>query len=887
MRYTRIIATILALIVAASCAVDNVDGPVVSTPTSGDIVSVMGRITRFDDCKVDTRSSKDEDEAYVTSMALAVFPINEDDSIGDCIDYTYLTGNNLLFSIDRGDKKYEGYNNEDEFALYIFANVPDMPHKLPDDGLTLDDLLDKAYSSNGILRPEDGFPMVGSLGDYVNAHGDGHRFKLNPNLVGGKKVLPTLDGEDKDLLNIPMKALFAKMTFSISVAADQSVKENDPPMFALSSYEVVNIPDGGILLEGSNTEQNVTANGSAEVTYSASTTGGASINFSFYLPERLLEPATKSADYDYPFRQTDGSIRREDSVYMQRFKGKLLGDNQKATHIILKGKFRDHQEQYFDVVYTIYLGANSYDDFNIKRNTQYFNTVTIMGITASEDQSLNGDGVAIDHRVNVESGLPIIVNLRRETLLDSHFEVRPLRVRYLDGEDVPNGAKVTVTVGKVNASDPEPNWVRVEHKNNDGGDSKYLSSGKRRYFTTDLVSTELAESGKSQEASLSKGSQETFWIYVDQCDEPAPLSDPNQMRKAKITVTYADADNMTQYVEPLEYIICQYKLFPVETVRNAGTANESTFVYYIEHEEEYLYNYDADDDYGQTKQEGMPWGLNSVQLSKEYFSFDPDLTPNVNWTTYETKAARPYYDFYIKKHDSFASDNGGTVREYPGQAFTQEIAKNAGIGKLTLAQTANSAVEYCYNRNKRDANGDVVEVEWYLPSADELEDFIVPAYGSFPEFQNNYYWTSQPAYIRNIFYYETSSTVASPTVYDDNKEYARATKVKSLGNNQFEYAKSGLDTEPTPYVNRTHEGYENLGYFYEMHYWKGSNDYGPHKDGTQPGGDERYTTKSWFNKKNYYIHLGFLDDMMQEGYHHRTKSNRVRCVRNVVTQNQQ
>ena len=63
------------------------------------------------------------------------------------------------------------------------------------------------------------------------------------------------------------------------------------------------------------------------------------------------------------------------------------------------------------------------------------------------------------------------------------------------------------------------------------------------------------------------------------------------------------------------------------------------------------------------------------------------------------------------------------------------------------------AVEYCYSRNKRNADG-TVDVKWYLPSADELEDFIVAGYSAFKEFQDNYYWTSQPAYIRNAFYYE-------------------------------------------------------------------------------------------------------------------------------------
>jgi hypothetical protein len=37
----------------------------------------------------------------------------------------------------------------------------------------------------------------------------------------------------------------------------------------------------------------------------------------------------------------------------------------------------------------------------------------------------------------------------------------------------------------------------------------------------------------------------------------------------------------------------------------------------------------------------------------------------------------------------------------------------------------------------------------------------------------------------------------------------------------------------------------------------------------------------------YHVHLGHLYDMTQEGYHHRTKKNRVRCVRADLTTNNQ
>ena len=42
-------------------------------------------------------------------------------------------------------------------------------------------------------------------------------------------------------------------------------------------------------------------------------------------------------------------------------------------------------------------------------------------------------------------------------------------------------------------------------------------------------------------------------------------------------------------------------------------------------------------------------------------------------------------------------------------------------------------------------------------------------------------------------------------------------------------------------------------------------------------GDERYTDTNNGDKR-YFVHLGHLDDLMQEGYQRRTKNNRVRCA---------
>ncbi len=322
-------------------------------------------------------------------------------------------------------------------------------------------------------------------------------------------------------------------------------------------------------------------------------------------------------------------------------------------------------------------------------------------------------------------------------------------------------------------------------------------------------------------------------------------------------------------------------------------------------------NYASDAQYGKT-QDGMPWGLDGKQLSKEHYSYDSDeLTPNVDWGKYENEETRrPYYDFYTWQQDSTILKAAGFSRTEDvchdiagaGRHFTEVIAENSntGVKYVTLGEQPTSAVGYCYSRNKRNSDG-TVDVKWYLPSADELEDFIVPAYSSFKEFQDNYYWTSQPAYIRNIFYYEyqrnalSGKSIARPTVYDDNTKYARATKV-IYENGEYKPAKSGLDSLPTPIVDnrsRNNRGnYEIVGYFYVMHQYKryykniwssATEEIGPDRTDVQKNKDAGIDVTNgsydeWYDEK-YYVHLGHLENMMQEGYQPRTKNNRVRCVR--------
>lgn len=882
MRFLHFILAFVASVVVSACTTTDIDVYVdpTETPANGGDLQVVGRITQYTDCDVATRSKKEGDESKVTSMGLALFPI-EDGVIGNCLYYDFKLGGSIVFIVDRKNEVFNNYVDK-QFAMYIFANMQDaegFPTKSADGvGKSLDYFRERAVTVSADVAdiPANGFPMMGSLGNNVQGaiDADGGKLILKPSKTAtNEDGLPLVNGDPSDNLEIPLKSMYAKFTFTISVKPDQEIVGNKAPRFDLVSYEVNNIPAKVDTNSATNDDNNVTDK-SAVVSVGNYAQGATVATFDFYLPERYLSPSKaldnvlptelKKGTYDKTVDKNENGYRDEDERYHQRYKN-LLVEGKAATYVTINGKYTDHQGHPYDVAYNIYLGGNNVDDFNIIRNTHYDNSVTIRGISTSSDQAADKEAISIDWRVNVERSTPLVINLRRESLLDAHFEVRPLRLR-LVGETIPTGTSATVQILNQDGTENNiPGWIRLEasgnttaHITTDG-----VSKGKRMYFTTDLVTNTLKNNTKLTVSNLTAANQ-TVWIYVDE-------NTTTTSRAAIVRVTY---DGKAK-----DYKIVQNGLYSV-----VGAVSGKK--YYIEQYEEYLYNYDAEDSYGQTKQEGMPWGLENKTISSEHraFSASGELQ---DWLS---SNIRPYYDFYIKKYDSEIKT--GVMHEYEGQEFTSEIytKSNGGVRRLTLAESANGAVEYCYNRNKRNSDGSIANVEWYLPSADELEDFIVPAYASFEEFQDNYYWTSQPAYIRNYFYYHgvlTGDTHGE--IYVENKDYARATKVNYDQNlSEFNYALSGLNKsyEGIRDVTKTdpdHDDRINLGYYYQMPYYQNL------RTGT-------YTTDQWFQIRTggstwnptytkYYVHLGHLYDLIQKdedgehGYRPRTESNRVRCVR--------
>ena len=293
---------------------------------------------------------------------------------------------------------------------------------------------------------------------------------------------------------------------------------------------------------------------------------------------------------------------------------------------------------------------------------------------------------------------------------------------------------------------------------------------------------------------LNKTTNDCVWIYVDECLEVG-----DGIRSGEIKVTYGSTTTgnfvatTNEAYPPVQYTINQRKLFGV----TYGSNN-----YNIEYYEEYLHNFDSEENTGLTEYEGMPWGLPGVQLSNEHQAILIGAGGMEDFTTKVKDAVldySPFYDFYlgsdvVKDYWSFKNDSeyNNLIHNRMGFDFCKEIIEKVGsITTLSLHEEPQSAIEYCYNKNKRNSVGKVVlngNTGWYLPAIDEMEEIVMSkyteseySYARFEDFQNKFYWSSQPAYKNNYLDVERTWGDRYGMYMTDNTEMARSTKVEFLG----------------------------------------------------------------------------------------------------------
>lgn len=719
----RLLATIRYTLMAVmclcfcTCAVDEE----MFQKGNDSLIQVVGRVTTYDECNVTSRGIKTSDESHISSMCLFIF-----DNAGQCINIQYLEGANPTFIVDRELLAEATTNELTACQLYIVANVDDNviyntwgfshSNNKPETNFSLTDFLSKSCATSATQMLTKGFPMIGSLVQSLDTEAE-------------------LSGA---VLEIPLDNLYAKIVFNIQVNLHQDAAEGVTPSFQLSQWEVHNLPTGVSLQGASNGETSfyntvhATHYTSRAVTGSNPVSGSNVLSFTFYMPEHMMDAGT---GYSYP----DG-IKDADK---QRYKP-LFATNGKPTYVKIKGNLIDHQGHNAGMEYDVYLGSNNTDNFQVERNCQYNNNITITGGTNHKEAQ---DGtISVDHRVTMgNSGYYIAIE--QEATLDAHWNVVPMDL-YID-----DGQTVTVTIDNKPDTGSPYSWIRMERipsanmkdgtlpdgltetTNTITGNDYTAYHGIRNYFTTNLVTGTL-----SANTSYKCSNRDRIYFYID---ENISLSE----RTATVSLSFSGDASKSRKLTFTQIGLTKVVVYNRDQGGNLTTEKQTI---YIEDKEEYLYHYDPLNTYNTTQvYNGLPWGHAGT---------------NVGGGTY----GDPFYE---------------------GLNYTNTIVgNNTGYKINDIPETA---AEYCSNKNKKDPATNKTPTlsenggGWYLPAIREMEAIMRTHFDKYEEFQNNFYWSSASAKKKGGF-------LNLSTVEDNTR--ARATRVKVTFNNGekvFNYYESG------------------------------------------------------------------------------------------------
>lgn len=676
--------------------------------------------------------SKTAEEQKINNVHVFIFDADGDYLSANNNDafqgYRYIEGNpNLVLQTNM----FENQSTASSATIIAIANVPQSTfgeigaQGYPNEISDLTALESFVYSLSGFTAalPETGLPMVGRLD--------------NQNL--------STDATNKVIL-IQMKSLMARIDLDFTMDPYQSSDDGRSPALRFDKVSVGNFPMGGTIQPQLDTNTKEITDGislqpETEVTVSDFT--GAAHTLREGEPQELtlymFEHARAAKDFDYPTTSTGEVIPDE---YKQRYKNSRAADD--AAYIELEGVYTNHNNYSYSVVYRIYPGADAVDDFTIKANCQYKHNITVKGITVN---NANTDAEALlDTRVDIDKNAnSYFIEMLREREFDAHFNVTPMDVYIYE-----SGGKV-----KIEILDAENNnWIRMEPMKysptvNGKTHADKAGEGKRDYFTTDLVQSLNEDYNSNYEVTES---EERIYFYVDENVPQQGHRDGEDVGSREVTlrITYISPSGAS---EPREVTLRQAGMravcFDKYSIGGGDYASvrRDAYYFYIEEYEEYLSHYDGKNEYSDTY-EGFKWGLNGLRS--------------------DLGASRNFYDYM-----SWGWAN--TIQIMNKYRSSSQWRGN----EMTLNDTPSGAAEYCYNKNKRDEEGKVVEARWFLPTISELEYALEKYYGVFDVFQDKWYWSSNPGAAGN-----NGDT-------GENVDYARGTRIKYDPDNESGEAVNG------------------------------------------------------------------------------------------------
>ena len=698
------------------------------------VLTLVPRVTTFANqyvTKADEYDPYSDAEKKITSLAVLVF-----DSEGTLVYIEEASGNSP-FTLNKSMLNIAGA------TLVMFANA-DIAILKNAPNLTLESLETYALTNAS--------PVV------TAATITDENFKGLPMMGKLENVDLTATTTSQGTLSVSLKILYAKVNFTIGVA--QGTENQGTGSFKMNNLSVYNAALTTKIAAETFADANSTYTATETGTAIAQKTDG---TYTFYVSENRYNPGNNLAgiypDDDWltnvPADDVKNYVQGTDDDKLngvkyfyddliQQYKPKLAtkGSGQ-ATYALLNGVYTDYRGTAWNVKYKIYLGKDNAMNFEVDRNSEYSNSITIKGIR-NNDSYGTGD-VWIDHRVNVSTDdLSGNATITRETLIDSHIEVRPLRVKW-EGNTYAGVRIYLPTDSNGNLI----SWIGIEKFTGENclESSTYCyagtqPTGKRKYFTTSLLSELQTKGGEFGVETTDDGQKFLFlrngdcaWIYFDE-------NTSSSERSAEIKLQFLDADGNSKGNET--YQVTQRGLLTV-----AG--------YTIESYEEYLHTYDSSDKYNLSTspidytQQGLAWGLANKQISKDIIVSAGPLEGIQGivsqrydfFHSSDVPSGNSYYT-YTNVSGSWANASYGT-----GLVFTDRASANEKITIKDMGTIPSSAYQYCLSKNKfkEDADGNhTLDIHWYLPDVYELSAVLAASQSSVDLSTDAYYWSSQPSY---------------------------------------------------------------------------------------------------------------------------------------------
>lgn len=558
-------------------------------------------------------------------------------------------------------------------------------------------------------------------------------------------------------LSLPMKALMSRVDVKVRLDANQTSHDHSLPTLKVTEFGIRNMPLCVPFTELGADEitkvplEEIIPEKTVKVEDRTLIDGQEGALFTYYTYENVRHPNRTPENIPdiYP-----DAVKDKGEDVRQRWKPQLA-DPAACSAFIMKGHYITHQGLEYDAQFTVYLGSNVVDNFEVRRNCCYKNTISIRGL----DYVRNSDPTVytFDGRVNVITDNPVYISIVNERKIDAHATALPMDIYFLRVE---NGTVDCRSQVEVELLGDAGKWIRMEsvsaermaaeagvYTNSDGHTDELppFSAGKgaRKYFTNDLFTT-LPENNKLvignnyQGSDPNGGNRTRVYFYIE---ENVPPKDNYGDRTARVRIHYTN-DNGEDRDRILQ--IDQKALLRVDGIHR--TENQH-ITGWMEYYEEYIDHKDPLDKHEMPGElySGLPWGLDRVRTGDGF---------NNPFNVYTN-----------------------------GLDMTYHVLGISGVNPISSIQLFNtvepqSAFHYCAGKNKRDENGGITEQHWYMPGIRELEVALEQFYSTFPEFQGYFYWSAaagksnQPS--------SEYGTLINPDKEVRNR--ARATRVDGSGN---------------------------------------------------------------------------------------------------------